>query len=207
MDSTPRWDSQGRAPSADAHSRQHRRFVMPGVLDELRSRWTDRRGAPVGRGCPRGAPLGSATFCVPRTLPSGKESVAEAFPSVRRFVCCTRAGQQSAPEPSLRDKGVAHFDQDQPFIDSVPDFDPALQTASVYQEWARDLISPVLLGQPTRSSLYKQWRESAAAMPSSSVIAPRNPEAQEVIALESIRQRDHVLSGPTLFVLRAHLVE
>jgi hypothetical protein len=62
---------------------------------------------------------------------------------------------------TFRNKYVIHFDLSQKFSAPVPYFDPALQVAYSYQEWVRELISPVLLGQPTLSSLYEQCRAAA----------------------------------------------
>jgi hypothetical protein len=67
----------------------------------------------------------------------------------------------------LRDKYVAHLDLSTPFAQPVPSFDPAIQIAYAYQEWARQLIKPVLLNQPALSALYAQWQKEAC-----SVIAP-----------------------------------
>jgi hypothetical protein len=58
---------------------------------------------------------------------------------------------------AMRDKYVAHLDLYDPISEPVPSFDPALQVAYTYQEWARELIKPALLNQPTLSSQYEQW--------------------------------------------------
>jgi len=65
---------------------------------------------------------------------------------------------------AFRDKYVAHFDFSNQFTDPVPSFDPALQVACAYQEWARELIKPVLLNQQTLSSLYEQWKTEASSV-------------------------------------------
>lgn len=69
----------------------------------------------------------------------------------------------------FRDKYVAHLDLRSPFNGSVPHFDPALQVVYAYQEWARELIRPVLLNQPTLRSQYEQWEAEACS------IVPRPP--------------------------------
>jgi len=65
---------------------------------------------------------------------------------------------------AFRDKYVAHFDLANRFTDPVPYFDPALQVAYAYQEWSRELIKPVLLNQPTLSSLYEQCKAKASTI-------------------------------------------
>ena len=60
----------------------------------------------------------------------------------------------------FRDKYVAHLDLP-PLAQPVPNFDPAIQTAYAYQEWARKLIRPVLLNQPTLESVYARWENEA----------------------------------------------
>jgi len=62
----------------------------------------------------------------------------------------------------FRDKYVAHLDLRSPC--SVPHFDPALQVACAYQEWAREIIRPVLLNQPTLKSQYEQWEAEARSI-------------------------------------------
>jgi len=69
----------------------------------------------------------------------------------------------------FRNKYVAHFDLRNPFNQAVPRFDLALQVAYAYQEWARELIRPVLLNQPTLRSQYEQWEAEACS------IVPRPP--------------------------------
>src|SRR5882724_3581400 len=44
----------------------------------------------------------------------------------------------------FRNTYVAHLDLHTPFFQPVPSFDPAIQTAFVYQEWVRELVRPVL---------------------------------------------------------------
>lgn len=70
----------------------------------------------------------------------------------------------------FRHKYVAHVDLRSPFNASVPRFDPALQVAYAYQEWARELIRPDLLNQPTLRSQYEQWEAEACS------IVPRPPK-------------------------------
>ena len=65
---------------------------------------------------------------------------------------------------AFRDKYVAHFDLANRFTDPVPYFEPALQVAYAYQEWARELIKPVLLNQPMLSSLYEQCKAKASTI-------------------------------------------
>ena len=64
----------------------------------------------------------------------------------------------------FRNKYIAHFDPSQKFSAPVPFFDPALQVAYAYQEWVRELIKPVVLNQPTLSSLYEQCKAKASAI-------------------------------------------
>ena len=64
----------------------------------------------------------------------------------------------------LRGKYVAHLDLYEPFDRPLPLFDPALQVAYAYQEWVRELIRPILLNQPTLSSLYEQCRAEASSI-------------------------------------------
>jgi hypothetical protein len=61
----------------------------------------------------------------------------------------------------FRNKYVVHFDLNHQFSRPLPSFNPALQVAYAYQEWVRELISPVLLNQPTLSSLYEQCKAEA----------------------------------------------
>jgi hypothetical protein len=69
---------------------------------------------------------------------------------------------------AFRDKYVAHLDLHTPFTQPVPTFDPAIQTASAYQEWVAELIKPVLLNQPALSWQYAQWEREACAVVGSS---------------------------------------
>jgi hypothetical protein len=64
----------------------------------------------------------------------------------------------------FRGKYVAHVDVNHPFNEPVPSFDPALQVAYAYQEWARELIRPVLLNQPTLRSQYEKWEAEARSL-------------------------------------------
>jgi hypothetical protein len=64
----------------------------------------------------------------------------------------------------FRDKYVAHLDLHRPFNKSIPCFDLALQVAYAYQEWARELIRPVLLNQPTFRSQYEQWEAEVCSV-------------------------------------------
>jgi hypothetical protein len=61
----------------------------------------------------------------------------------------------------FRHKYVAHVVVNKPFNEPVPRFEPALQVAYAYQEWARELVRPVLLNQPTLRSQYEQWEAEA----------------------------------------------
>ncbi len=65
---------------------------------------------------------------------------------------------------AFRDKYVAHLDLCNPFNEPVPSFDPALQVAYAYQEWARELIKPVLLNQLTLVSQYEEWEAEASSI-------------------------------------------
>jgi hypothetical protein len=64
----------------------------------------------------------------------------------------------------FRNKYVAHFDLHEPFTEAVPSFDPAIETAYVFQEWARTLIKPVRLNQPALSAQYAQWEKEACSV-------------------------------------------
>ena len=65
---------------------------------------------------------------------------------------------------TFRNRYVAHLDQNKPFNKPVPFFDAALQVASAYQEWAIELIKPVVLNQPTLLSLYEKWEAEARSV-------------------------------------------
>ena len=65
---------------------------------------------------------------------------------------------------AFRDKYVVHFDLTDPFAGPVPPFDLALRVAREYQEWVRELVKPVLLGQPTLISLYEKWKVEASSV-------------------------------------------
>jgi hypothetical protein len=71
----------------------------------------------------------------------------------------------------FRDKSVAHLDLRDPFDEPIPRFDTALHVANAYQEWARDLIKPVLLNQPTLISQYEHWEADARSA------GPRRPRS------------------------------
>lgn len=64
----------------------------------------------------------------------------------------------------FRDKYVAHLDLHDPFDGAVPRFDTALVVAEAYQDWVRDLISPVALNQPTFISQYERWEVEARSV-------------------------------------------
>jgi hypothetical protein len=49
----------------------------------------------------------------------------------------------------FRNKFVLHVDLSKPFKGSVPHFDRTLQVVYVYQEWVREVIKPIAMGQPT----------------------------------------------------------
>jgi hypothetical protein len=65
---------------------------------------------------------------------------------------------------TFRDKYVAHLDLNKPFNEPVPSFDPALQIAYAYEEWAKELTQSVTWGQPTLSSVYKKGRDEASSI-------------------------------------------
>jgi len=65
---------------------------------------------------------------------------------------------------TFRNRYVAHLDRNKPFNKPVPFFDAALQVASAYQEWAIELIKPVVLNQPTLLSLYEKWEAEARSV-------------------------------------------
>ena len=64
----------------------------------------------------------------------------------------------------FRNTYVAHLDVLTPFFQPVPDFDPAIQTAFAYQEWRRELTSPVLRNQPALSTQYAGWEREACSV-------------------------------------------
>jgi hypothetical protein len=64
----------------------------------------------------------------------------------------------------FRNTYVGHLDVLTPFFQSVPNFDPAIQTAFAYQEWLRGLTSPALLKQPALSALYAGWEREACSV-------------------------------------------
>lgn len=64
----------------------------------------------------------------------------------------------------FRNRYVAHLDLQTPFTQPVPDFDPAIQTAYAYEEWARELIRPVSLNQPALNAQYAQWETEACSV-------------------------------------------
>jgi hypothetical protein len=49
---------------------------------------------------------------------------------------------------AFRDKYVAHLDLNNRFNEPVPFFDPALQVAYAYEDWARELTKEVIWNQP-----------------------------------------------------------
>ena len=64
---------------------------------------------------------------------------------------------------AFRDRRVAHLDLRTPFTQPVPSFDPAIQTAYAYQEWARELIGPALLNQAALKAKYAKWEREACS--------------------------------------------
>jgi hypothetical protein len=65
---------------------------------------------------------------------------------------------------AFRDKYVAHFELNNPFNEPVPCFDPALQIAYAYEDWARELTTSVIWGQPTLSSVYEKCQAEASSI-------------------------------------------
>jgi len=64
----------------------------------------------------------------------------------------------------FRNTYLAHLDVHTPFFQSVPDFDPAIQTVFAYQEWVRELTRPVSLNQPALSVQYAGWEREARSV-------------------------------------------
>jgi hypothetical protein len=64
----------------------------------------------------------------------------------------------------FRGKYVAHIDLRDPFKAPIPHFEPALHVAYTYQEWVRELISPVVMSQQTLSSQYELCKAEASSI-------------------------------------------
>jgi len=103
------------------------------------------------------------------TKTTNDEQARNAFRCLLSSRTCLDQAQWTAYHKTMlefRDKYVAHFDVNKHFESPVPQFANALEVAYVYQEWVRDLIKSVLLGQPTLRSLYEQYeceaREAAS---------------------------------------------
>lgn len=70
---------------------------------------------------------------------------------------------------AFRDKYVAHLDLNNRFNEPVPFFDPALQVAYAYEDWARELTKEVIWNQPTLISIYEQCEGEMSS------IVPKRP--------------------------------